>query len=1098
APEAEFHPSFDEDGRGRMECLPQTRVQLLDDICDWLDDFESSQKHLYWLQGKAGTGKSTIARTVVSRMTQRKRIVANFFFKRGEGDRARLKRFFTTLSAQLVRKLPGFATIVQDALESEPSLPEQDPGVQFKKLVQEPLQKQKFGSHKAIVVVVDALDECDSKGDLETLVEQLSQSMVRTQGDKTSPGQLLVKYFVTSRLDHRTQSGFNRLPEEAYEKTELERATSDTIKQDIECYLRIHLQNIDGLLERLPNSSPWSNPANVEILRKLTDRASPLFEFAAAACRFIGQTEIPGQPRDLLQDILESSNYGDLDGVYLPIMNRRFFGLNNKNRITAKKQFQKVIGSVLCLADSITIPCLAKLLDQPEAAVRKELSHFRSVLVVPEEQDSSTPISLFHESFRDFTLGPDANEEFKPDSAKVHTFLTTQCIKLLRGALRENICKLKSPGTYRSEVAEETIQMSLSQEIQYACRFWIYHLMKCGLHPIGGDDWHTFLSSHLLHWVEALSWLERTSEIVSMSTDGAEMRAFLDDADRFILYFSQIIDTAPLQLYSSALTFSPTNSVIRKTFDTCRHKWIIRTPIVDPTWSSCLQTLEGHDGEPICVAFSAQGILASGNSAGTVNIWDPKSGVCLQTLCEDDIGPMVLSIAFSKCGKLACRTIRSTSLWDMSQQNCFQKLDCTLSLDEDVSSFRGAYSSTVAFQDEQTLLFTVGGLVKVFESDLTYDLPEYFRYNGRRQLVLSSNGERAACVGQGGISVFDMRCKDRPPSGVKMDLSKNFDTRNPRWACFSRDNKYLAASYYGYSIRIWDVASAACLQTLDGGTRIESATFSPDGRWIATGGLQGNILIWEWKGGTRLSALTGHISSVSSLAFTQDGAWLASASRDGTVKIWDLSIEADKEEMPRHRPLMRSIAIAMDGRRFVTSDAFASEYKLWDDYGKKCVTVPFPTDNRSIICAEGNISGAFNHAHLELQDVETGRSLPTPLHDYKHINSIALSANGERLVIASEDGRIGLWESRTGKLLKEMRRREDLSRWFPVVISADGDQHHISHDGEWIMRHSEKLLWLPPDYRPVGAAASGSNIAILRGCGNPYLIGLSDDGLLTE
>ncbi|KAK4061460.1 hypothetical protein Trihar35433_9787 [Trichoderma harzianum] len=167
---AEYHPVLDEYGGDLPECLPHTREEILKDICDWLDDSTSSQKHLYWLQGKAGTGKSTIARTIVSRMARQNRIAANFFFKRGEGDRARLKRFFTTLTAQLVRQWPIFAKAVQGALESDPSLPEQDPRIQFKKLIQEPLRKQERNKSKVIIMIVDAHDECDSSEDLTSLV----------------------------------------------------------------------------------------------------------------------------------------------------------------------------------------------------------------------------------------------------------------------------------------------------------------------------------------------------------------------------------------------------------------------------------------------------------------------------------------------------------------------------------------------------------------------------------------------------------------------------------------------------------------------------------------------------------------------------------------------------------------------------------------------------------------------------------------------------------------------------------------------------------------------------------------------------------------
>lgn len=513
-PDAEFHPGLDEYGRGSLECLPQTREEILKDICDWLDDCTSSQKHLYWLQGKAGTGKTTIARTVVSRMAQKNRIIANFFFKRGEGDRARLKRFFITLAAQLVRKLPSFAKAVQDALESDPSLPEQDPRIQFKKLIQEPAQRQKLEKSKPIIVVVDALDECDSSEDLATLIQLVTQP-VPPDG---SSGQLLIKYFLTGRLDHHTQPISNKTPEQKCEKKELESATSETIKRDIELYLRFHLEKIDGLLDPAPTGDPWSNSSNLNILKELTKRAYPLFEFAAAACRFIAQTTM-GDPHNLLQDILESQTSGDLDKVYESILNRRFHNLKGQYHEKAKTQFQKVIGSFISLADSVDVRCLAQLTELPAQAIRRELHLFESVLVVPTKQDNRSSIRLFHESFRDFLTGIDTNEEFKIDSISAHKLLASRCRQLLCESLHENICQLETPGTHRNEVADETIEKFLPQQVQYACRFWIFHIKRSQSKIKDGDEWHSFLLSRFLNWLEALSLLGRTSESASLVKD---------------------------------------------------------------------------------------------------------------------------------------------------------------------------------------------------------------------------------------------------------------------------------------------------------------------------------------------------------------------------------------------------------------------------------------------------------------------------------------------------------------------------------------------------------------------------------------------------
>ncbi|QYT03667.1 hypothetical protein H0G86_010613 [Trichoderma simmonsii] len=1052
AADAEFHPGLDQYGKGRSECLPQTREEILKDICDWLDDRTSSQKHLYWLQGKAGTGKSTIARTIVSRMAKENRISANFFFKRGEGDRARLKRFFTTLAAQLARRWPSFAEVVQDALESDPSLPEQDPRIQFKKMIQEPMRKQKSNKFQAIIIVIDALDECDSSEDLTALVQQLTQPILQ---DGPS-AQLLIKYFVTSRLDNHTRAASNKTPEKMCKKQELENATSETITRDIELYLRFHLEKIDDFLNPLPRREPWSNPSDLENLKKLTERASPLFEFAAAACRFIGQTTIPGGPRDFLNDILESQTSGDLGTLYASILKRRFSNPKDQYYARIKTEFQKVIGSVISLADSVGVGCFALLIDLSESATRKELQHFQSVLVVPTEEDNESPVRLFHESFRDFLLGPGTNEEFKIDSIKAHGILASRCRQLLRRSLHENMCKLKTPGTYRSEVADEMVNESIPQEVQYACRFWIFHVKRSRSSIKDDDDWHSFLLSHLLYWLEAMSLLGRTSESASLvkdlkdtvhPSDGVQLKAFLEDAERLILSFRRAIDAAPLQLYSSVLTFAPAKSLVREIFDASRAKWISRIPNVDSQWSTCLQTLEGHVKSIQCVSFSSDGMLASADNGNIIKVWDPISGTCLQTFSID--APWehrIIAMAFSKAGKLACMAAGSISVWDIRQDVCLHTLD----LMQYVRPDGRQYTGSVAFQDERRLLLAGAGLRNVLKLEIGHGFEEESNLPFTSvPTLLSPDGQWVAYAIQGEIRILDMNSKTtRSPKRLIGATSNSSDLN----ACFSQDNRYFASVQPGgpefwslaTEVKIWDVASTICLQVCSEIDQISTLAFSQDGHLLGVE-TQWNTTtsIWDWKKRTRLQAFTGHKDRAGSLSFSPDGAWLASSSFNCTVKIWDATLQ-DSEEKNARLFSTRCIAMATGGQRLAMISAKTSRIQLLDDSGSKCVTQPFKEVYENIvISANGRIFAAVlgNRIGIEIWDAESEKFLSSCASDYGSISSVALSANGERLIIGLQDSRVEIWWPHKGRLLKVLKHKEIYSKGHTyVAISCDGEQ----------------------------------------------------------
>jgi pantothenate kinase-related protein Tda10 len=87
------------------QCLPETRVDLLQQITAWCGD--SSGKCVYWLSGMAGTGKSTIARTIAHNLANQQRLGASFFFSRGQGDLSHAAKLFTSIAIQLAYAIPG-------------------------------------------------------------------------------------------------------------------------------------------------------------------------------------------------------------------------------------------------------------------------------------------------------------------------------------------------------------------------------------------------------------------------------------------------------------------------------------------------------------------------------------------------------------------------------------------------------------------------------------------------------------------------------------------------------------------------------------------------------------------------------------------------------------------------------------------------------------------------------------------------------------------------------------------------------------------------------------------------------------------------------
>jgi nucleoside phosphorylase len=114
---------FDSYEAVHVACHPDTRVDLLRQILDRARQPHS--KSIFWLNGMAGTGKSTISWTVAEWLTNQCSfphisLGASFFFRRGEGDRGSASRFFPTIAHQLLSKISGLNPLIAKVINSDP------------------------------------------------------------------------------------------------------------------------------------------------------------------------------------------------------------------------------------------------------------------------------------------------------------------------------------------------------------------------------------------------------------------------------------------------------------------------------------------------------------------------------------------------------------------------------------------------------------------------------------------------------------------------------------------------------------------------------------------------------------------------------------------------------------------------------------------------------------------------------------------------------------------------------------------------------------------------------------------------------------------
>jgi hypothetical protein len=131
----------------RRGCLKGTRNVVLDEIESWAKDFNKSP--VFWLNGLAGTGKSTIAQTIAERVFAEGQLGASFFCSRDFEDRSDLHFIFPTLAFQLAHKYPEFRLHLVSLLRSNPDVVHESLYSQMQKLIVEPLRMHgRFDGHR--------------------------------------------------------------------------------------------------------------------------------------------------------------------------------------------------------------------------------------------------------------------------------------------------------------------------------------------------------------------------------------------------------------------------------------------------------------------------------------------------------------------------------------------------------------------------------------------------------------------------------------------------------------------------------------------------------------------------------------------------------------------------------------------------------------------------------------------------------------------------------------------------------------------------------------------------------------------------------------
>lgn len=469
----------------RRECTPETREQVLADLRLWKADKNSGK--IFYLNGMAGTGKTTIATTLCAMLNREHELGASFFCSRLLPECRSVKLILPSIAYQLARFSRPFRSALSQALERDPDVHTRALRKQFEGLILNPLREVENTLPGDVVVVIDALDECEDGDGVSQVLDALLAH---------APG-LPIKFFVSSRPEPQIRERIGGMESQLI----LHELETRTVKEDIATYLRAELASMS-----LPERQ----------LLVLVERAGVLFIYAATVVRYIdaGNSSVDSEER--LETVLGisapgSSNHNrEIDALYKAILATALE--NPKLEPREKKRMKIVLDTAVCAQEPLTIDALAGLLNLGTSRrVLMALEPLQSVLYISK---ATGTVSTLHASFPDYMLDPSRSTPYGCHTEPHHQKMASFCFdRIKRNERQFNVCGLESSYVFDDQVSdlEERVERYIPQDLLYACQYCAAHLEQGGEWDQGQGLLLEFLSKRVLLWMEVLNLKKRIS-----------------------------------------------------------------------------------------------------------------------------------------------------------------------------------------------------------------------------------------------------------------------------------------------------------------------------------------------------------------------------------------------------------------------------------------------------------------------------------------------------------------------------------------------------------------------------------------------------------
>ncbi|KLO08826.1 hypothetical protein SCHPADRAFT_593635 [Schizopora paradoxa] len=474
--------TYDSDRPRLIACHEGTCNAILKEVKAWAKADED-RPQMMWLSGLAGTGKSSVAKTVAAWADELGLLGTSFFFSRDFEALYNPSYVFPSIALHLSEsKLdPSLAQCIEKTLvDDRGNILNKEIAVQFKKLIEEPLRSTRVRgiTRRRLLLVIDGLDECKSRpnsdsNDVATIISLLSRLL------PTNPH---IRILLVSRPEVHIQDALST-GDQLYPHVVRHKVEDFVNPDDIREYLCQEFKKI--------NEIGWPSEDDFNVLAQSCGK---LFVYASTAMNFIrGDSSIRSRKESL--QILLSVNpgggyydaYKRLDELYIQILST---AVKYTKEVDSKEmiRFRQVIGTLALIRNPLSISSLAVLVGVEEEEIWSILKFLRSVIIVPSQasEDREVPPQFYHPSLPEFLTDAKRcdDERFFVSETVLEGFLFKKCQEVV---------------VYKGLSGQ--VDEKLFPILEYACVYWGNHLEGAGHEDamvVKALD--KFLQCHILKW----------------------------------------------------------------------------------------------------------------------------------------------------------------------------------------------------------------------------------------------------------------------------------------------------------------------------------------------------------------------------------------------------------------------------------------------------------------------------------------------------------------------------------------------------------------------------------------------------------------------